>query len=260
MSEGAEPFEDELAELVALAREHVRWEMDLGTQGLPEHVDARAGEPAAPGASVPVEPPASAPPEATGAAPPAAGDRRPRLAVIEGDVRGCTRCALHAGRTQTVFARGNPDARLAFVGEGPGFNEDKQGKPFVGQAGQLLDKMIAAMGFSEDEVYICNVVKCRPPDNRTPNPDEIAACLPFLRGQLEVVKPEVIVALGRCAAETLGVGGSGWRGAWGTWEGVRVMPTYHPAYLLRSPEQKRPVWEDLQQVVAAMGRRLPSRR
>ena len=273
----SDSFEEELRELVALTREHLRWEMDLGSQGLPEHeaehpvpaslIDASGAPPAPPRSVEPrvAEPPGAEPrrAEPQRAEPRSAaggGDRRELLRVIEAEVRTCQKCGLHAGRTQTVFARGNPDARLVFVGEGPGFNEDKQGEPFVGQAGQLLDKMIAAMGFAEDEVYICNVVKCRPPENRTPNPDEAAACLPFLRAQLEIVRPEVIVALGRCAAETLGVAGSKWRGTWGTWEGVRVMPTYHPAYLLRSPEQKRPVWEDLQQVVSAMGRTLPAKR
>jgi DNA polymerase len=185
-----------------------------------------------------------------------------RLQQIEREVRGCTKCRLHEGRTHTVFARGNPDASLVFVGEGPGYNEDQQGKPFVGQAGQLLDKMIAAMGFGDDEVYICNVVKCRPPENRTPNPDEAAACMPYLREQLSIVAPRTIVALGRCAAENLGVAQAGqrWRGVWGSYEGIPVMPTYHPAYLLRSPEQKRPVWEDLQAVVSAMGRTLPTSR
>lgn len=278
----SDSFEAELAELVALTREHLRWEMDLGSQGLPEHDVGEHPAPVsvsgAPAEATRAEPRGAEPrrPEPRRAEPPrpepstpaparpahglASADRRELLRVIEAEVRTCQKCGLHAGRTQTVFARGNPDAKLVFVGEGPGYNEDKQGQPFVGQAGQLLDKMIAAMGFAEDEVYICNVVKCRPPENRTPNPDEAAACLPFLRAQLEVVRPEVIVALGRCAAETLRVAGPKWRGTWGTWEGVRVMPTYHPAYLLRSPEQKRPVWEDLQQVVSAMGRTLPAKR
>lgn len=279
----SESFEAELAELVALTREHLRWEMDLGSRGLPEvSVEPRAevetsaegptplAAPAAPLAT-PTEarspareplPEPSEQPKRDVARPTEPSDRRTRLALIEETVRGCVQCGLHAGRTQTVFARGNPNARLVFVGEGPGFNEDRQGAPFVGKAGELLDRMIAAMGFGKDEVYICNVVKCRPPDNRTPNPDEIAACMPFLRSQLEIVQPEVIVALGRCAAETLGAATSGkpWRGAWGAWEGARVMPTYHPAFLLRSPEHKRPVWEDLQQVVAAMGRTLPAAR
>lgn len=282
-------WDAELAELVALTREHLRWEMDLGSRGLPELIDevraerasrvAKAGAPpAAPSVerapakeraearptreSAPREPRAEeAPPRAEESAPrEPIGDRRARLALVEAEVRTCTKCRLHEGRTQTVFARGNPDAALVFVGEGPGFNEDKEGKPFVGKAGQLLDRMIAAMGFSEDEVYICNVVKCRPPENRTPNPDEAAACMPFLRTQLEVVAPKVIVALGRCAAENLGVAevGKSWRGVWGTYEGIRVMPTYHPAYLLRNPENKRPVWQDLQEVVLAMGREIPA--
>lgn len=284
--------DQELSELIALAREHVLFEQDLGSRGLPDLIeevrrrvapDASApahaserGEPEGPRAAVSAEPTVpraaataepsaaaiaatSAPTAAPGGAP---SDRRARLALVEAEVSKCTKCRLHAGRTNTVFARGNPDARLVFVGEGPGFNEDKQGKPFVGQAGRLLDKMIAAMGFAQDEVYICNVVKCRPPENRTPNPDEAAACMPYLRAQLEVVAPEVIVALGRCAAENLGVAREGqrWRGTWGTFEGIRVMATYHPAYLLRNPEHKRPVWQDLQEVVAAMGRELPPTR
>ncbi len=284
--------DEELAELVALAREHVRWELDLGSRGLPDLIEevrrAREAEPrdlptAGPGegsagkgapGSVRPQPKDARDTGPSGTGSPSDGieagdralgtssDRRARLALVAQEAAACTRCRLHAGRTKSVFARGNPDARLVFVGEGPGFNEDEQGLPFVGKAGQLLDKMIAAMGFSQDEVYICNVVKCRPPENRTPNPDEAAACMPFLRTQLEVIAPEVIVALGRCAAENLGVAREGqrWRGVWGSFEGVRVMPTYHPAYLLRNPEHKRPVWEDLQAVVAAMGRELPGRR
>lgn len=180
-------------------------------------------------------------------------ERRQRLAVLDEQVRSCTRCELHAGRTHTVFARGNPDARLVFVGEGPGQEEDRTGQPFVGPAGQLLDKMVAAMGLARDEVYICNVVKCRPPGNRTPLPSEAGACASFLEGQLDAIRPRVIVALGRCAAENMGlVAGGGWRGRWGRYRGYDVMPTYHPAFLLRSPEFKRPVWEDLQRVMAKL--------
>jgi DNA polymerase len=183
----------------------------------------------------------------------APGDLRKRLAVLEEQVRGCTRCELHKARTQTVFARGNPESRLVFVGEGPGQEEDRTGSPFVGPAGQLLDKMVAAMGFGRDDVYICNIVKCRPPGNRTPLPSEAGACAPFLLGQLDAINPAVIVALGRCAAENMGlVAGGGWRGRWGKFRGVDVMPTYHPAFLLRSPEFKRPVWEDLQKVMARL--------
>ncbi|MBN8617145.1 MAG: uracil-DNA glycosylase [Deltaproteobacteria bacterium] len=181
-----------------------------------------------------------------------------RLAILgqlAKDAAGCTACRLHETRTKSVFSRGNPATEIVFVGEGPGFNEDKQGEPFVGAAGQLLDKMVAAMGFARDAVYICNVVKCRPPDNRTPLPDEAAACGRFLDGQLDAVKPRVIVALGRCAAERLGCAEAGrsWRGSWGEYRGVPVMPTYHPAYLLRNAEMKRPVWEDLQKVTVRLG-------
>ena len=148
-----------------------------------------------------------------------------------------------------------------FVGEGPGYHEDQQGLPFVGRAGQLLDRMIAAMGYDRDGVYICNIVKCRPPDNRTPLPTEAQACAHFLIPQLELVQPKVIVALGRCAAENLHcVPPAGrWRGTWGEWRGVPVMPTYHPAFLLRSPQFKKPVWEDLQEVLRVLNREPPKR-
>jgi DNA polymerase len=184
-------------------------------------------------------------------------ERRRRLSVLADKAAACTSCRLHAGRTKSVFARGSERADIAFIGEGPGFNEDQEGLPFVGAAGQLLDKMILAMGSNPSDVYVCNVVKCRPPENRTPLADEAIACSPFLVEQLELVSPKVIVALGRCAAENLGLakpGAGGWRGSWGTWRGIPVMPTYHPAFLLRSPEFKRTVWEDLQKVMAHLGR------
>jgi DNA polymerase len=173
----------------------------------------------------------------------------------------CTRCELSRGRTNSVFARGTPDTDLVFVGEGPGFHEDQQGLPFVGRAGQLLDRMIAAMGYRRDGVYICNVVKCRPPDNRTPLPTEAAACAHFLVPQLDLVQPKAIVALGRCAAENLNVvpPAGRWRGIWGEWRGIPVMPTYHPAFLLRSPQFKKPVWEDLQAVLQVLNREAPKR-
>lgn len=177
---------------------------------------------------------------------------RGRLQVIAAEAATCTRCRLHEGRTHAVFARGDERARVVFVGEGPGYHEDQQGTPFVGRAGQLLDKMIAAMKLRPEDYYICNVVKCRPPDNRTPLPDEANACIGYLEAQLEVVNPEVIVALGRCAAEYLGCldeNARGWRGRWTKRRGVDVMATYHPAFLLRNENMKRPVWEDLQQVM-----------
>ena len=180
-----------------------------------------------------------------------------RLAVLgqlARDAASCTACRLHESRTKSVFSRGSALAEVVFVGEGPGFNEDKKGEPFVGAAGQLLDKMIGAMGLARDAVYICNVVKCRPPENRTPLPDEAAACASFLDGQLRAIAPKIIVALGRCAAERLGCAEAGrsWRGSWGEYRGVPVMPTYHPAFLLRNAEMKRPVWEDLQKVTGRL--------
>jgi len=169
----------------------------------------------------------------------------------------CTRCKLAAGRTKLVFGVGDPAAELMFVGEGPGEDEDRQGEPFVGRAGQLLTKMIEAMGYRREQVYIANVVKCRPPGNRNPEPDEIEACEPFLRGQIEAIGAKVIVALGKFAAQTLLRDTSAisrLRGRWFEYEGVRLMPTFHPAYLLRSPGEKAKAWEDLQLVMKELGK------
>lgn len=167
----------------------------------------------------------------------------------------CKRCRLHSGRTHLVFADGPPQARLVFVGEGPGFDEDRQGLPFVGKAGKLLDKMIRAIGFLRQDVYICNVVKCRPPNNRTPNPDEIEVCSPFLIEQLHAIRPRAICALGACAAQTLLATSSPisrLRGKIHQWRGIPLVCTYHPAYLLRTPEQKAAVWQDLLLVVRVL--------
>lgn len=186
-------------------------------------------------------------------------------------VTGCTKCRLSEGRTNTVFGVGNPDARLVFVGEGPGFEEDRRGEPFVGRAGQLLDRMISAMGLRREDVYICNVVKCRPPNNRDPEADEIAACSPYLFEQLQTIDPEVIVALGAPATRTLlrtteSIGRL--RGRFHDFQVgdllvgggvVPLMPTYHPAYLLRSPNQKGKTWADLQMVMARLGLPNPPR-
>ena len=189
--------------------------------------------------------------------------RKRALTVLAERVSQCTGCGLHKQRTQTVFARGSGVSGLCFVGEGPGADEDAQGFPFVGKAGQLLDRMIGAMGFGRDEVYVCNIVKCRPPDNRKPEPDEMARCLPFLTEQLSLVEPQVIVALGATAVQGL-TGTTGGitrlRGRWRLYQGkVPVMPTFHPAYLLRNPRAKRDVWDDLQEVLRHMGRPIPSR-
>lgn len=173
------------------------------------------------------------------------------LEDIRRDVGQCTRCKLHEHRSRIVFGEGNPQARLVFVGEGPGADEDATGRPFVGRAGQLLDKIIAAIGMKREDVYIANVVMCRPPGNRTPERDEVATCEPFLFRKLALIRPKVIVALGSPAfqclmrsKETI----SKSRGEWREWNGIRVMPTFHPAYLLRSPEKKREVWEDMKKV------------
>lgn len=179
---------------------------------------------------------------------PERGEAERLLAEVRDDLGECTRCGLHLSRTKIVFGDGSPRARLVFVGEGPGFDEDQQGKPFVGRAGKLLDNMIKALGCRREEVYICNVVKCRPPSNRTPLQDEIQTCCPFLFRQLEAIAPEVICALGACAAQTLLATSkaiSGLRGKRHSWREIPLVCTFHPAYLLRNPSQKASTWQDL---------------
>lgn len=164
----------------------------------------------------------------------------------------CQRCNLHATRTQIVFGTGSPDPGILFVGEGPGEEEDLQGKPFVGRAGQLLTKMIEAMGLTREQVFIANVVKCRPPNNRNPEPEEIAACSPFLTAQIKALNPKVICTLGAFAARTLLKTEekiSKLRGRFHLYEGIKLMPTYHPAYLLRNPSEKKTSWGDLQEIM-----------
>lgn len=192
-------------------------------------------------------------------------EKRARLTVLADRVRACTSCVLCEKRKQTVFSRGNPTAELCFIGEGPGADEDAQGEPFVGKAGQLLDKMIGAMGMQRDDVYICNIVKCRPPENREPQPAEVAACMPYLTEQLEIVQPKVIVTLGNVPLKALfNVQGiMKLRGTWRLYKGaVPVMPTYHPAYVLRNPtaQVRGDVWNDLKLVMRQLGKTLPERR
>jgi DNA polymerase len=185
------------------------------------------------------------------------------LLKIREDLGNCTRCKLHKGRNKIVFGDGNPRAELVFVGEGPGADEDAQGLPFVGRAGKLLTQMIEAMGLQRKDVYICNVVKCRPPDNRAPEPDEVQTCSPYLRRQIDVLNPKVIVCLGAVAAKTLletTRGISQFRGEWQDWRGHKLMATYHPAYLLRNPPAKADVWKDLQKVMAELGLPLPKKK
>ena len=179
------------------------------------------------------------------------------LLKIQADLGSdCTRCKLHRGRTKLVFGDGNPKAEIVFVGEGPGRDEDQQGLPFVGRAGKLLTQMIEAMGLQRKDVYICNVVKCRPPENRAPEKDEVETCSPFLLRQLDAIAPKVIVCLGSIAAQTLletNRGISHFRGEWMQFRGTKLMATYHPAYLLRNPSAKGEVWKDLQKVMAVLG-------
>ena len=200
------------------------------------------------------------PPQIAAAVP--AADRAAALQLIREDIGDCTRCALHKGRNKIVFADGDPHARLMFVGEGPGADEDAQGLPFVGRAGQLLNNMITAMGLKREEVYIANVVKCRPPGNRTPESEEANTCSPFLFRQIDVVRPEVLVALGATAATYL-LGQhqplAGLRGRIHSFRGTKLIVTYHPAFLLRDPRQKKEAWADLQIAMRELGLKLPGK-
>jgi uracil-DNA glycosylase family 4 len=190
-------------------------------------------------------------------------EQRPdALAAIRDLIGDCQRCRLATGRNKIVFADGDANAQLMFVGEGPGADEDAQGLPFVGRAGQLLNNMIGAMGLKREQVYIANIVKCRPPQNRKPEPDEAHTCMPFLERQIEVVRPRVLVALGATAATyLLGMRGSigSMRGRIHDYRGIQTVVTYHPAYLLRDPTQKKEAWKDLQMAMAALGVKAPSR-
>jgi uracil-DNA glycosylase family 4 len=250
VSEALPKRAEELGEVLEEARRHLLWLRDAGFR----EMTASPPRPQSPTPAATVQPAADASVEK--------GCGSEQLLAIRRELGDCSRCKLAGGRTHLVFGVGNPAAELMFVGEGPGADEDQQGEPFVGKAGQLLTKMIEAMGFRRDEVYIANVVKCRPPENRNPEPDEIEACEPFLRAQIGAISPKIIVALGKFAAQTLlrdPTAISRLRGAWREYEGVRLMPTFHPAYLLRSPGEKAKAWEDLKLVVRELGRTLPGR-
>ncbi|HKS75294.1 MAG TPA: uracil-DNA glycosylase [Terriglobales bacterium] len=183
------------------------------------------------------------------------------LRIIREDLGDCTRCVLHKqGRKQIVFGVGDPNADLMFIGEAPGADEDIQGEPFVGRAGQLLNNMIKAMGLRREDVYIANIIKCRPPNNRTPERDECETCSPFLMRQIEAIKPKAIVALGSVAAKTLlaiNAPMSEFRGRWYDFRGTKLAVTYHPAFLLRDPRQKKEAWKDLQMVMKELGLKAP---
>jgi uracil-DNA glycosylase len=244
-----------VAGLLRDLRAHLAWQRDAsGAELLGMHA-----RPLAPSV-VPAPSPAAS---AEAAVPPPAANvvGRRTLDEVRRELGDCRRCKLCSGRKQIVFGSGNPKARLVFVGEGPGAEEDAQGLPFVGPAGQLLTKMILAMGLKRDDVYICNVVKCRPPGNRNPELDEISACEPFLRAQLESIGPEVVVALGKFAAQTLlrdSTAITRLRGQWRTYQGMKLMPTFHPAYLLRNPAEKKPCWEDLKAVMGVLAKAAPA--
>ncbi len=227
-------------------RELLRWAADLGWKDPPEIAqpqgDGKAVEAAAEARGGP----------SGGAATPEGIDRCTTLEELRDFLGDCRRCGLAARRNRIVFGEGAPDADVMFVGEGPGAEEDRTGRPFVGQAGKLLDAMIAAMGLERQEVYIANVVKCRPPGNRDPRPEEAAACAPFLDRQIDLVQPKVLVALGKPAANRLtgtskAIGAL--RGKWLSYRGVPLVPTYHPAYLLRSPGMKSKAWDDLKLIL-----------
>jgi uracil-DNA glycosylase len=238
----------EVREVAAEALRHLWWLHDAGVRELPPPPPPR---------------PAAAGPLPERPAPGSLADRgcgSDELLAIRRELGDCRRCGLAGGRKTLVFGVGDPRAELMFVGEGPGADEDEQGEPFVGRAGQLLTKMIEAMGFRRSDVYIANVVKCRPPGNRDPEPDEIEACEPFLGRQIAAIRPRVVVALGRFAVQTLlrdPTPISRQRGKWREYEGVKLMPTFHPAYLLRNPGEKKAAWEDLKLVMKEFGKAPP---
>ena len=228
---------DERDEIVADLRERARYYETLDRVGIPPIAEPPPG----PGASA-----ASTVREASAPAGSASA-----LEEIRATIGDCQRCKLAGGRKTIVFGQGNPEARLMFVGEGPGADEDEQGLAFVGKAGQLLTKIIEAIGLRRDDVFIANVIKCRPPQNRNPEPDEILSCQPFLEQQIRAIRPTVLVGLGKFAAQWLLKTAepiSRIRGRLGEYEGIKVMPTWHPAYLLRNPGAKREVWEDMKVV------------
>jgi DNA polymerase len=243
---------------------HLRLAADLGIEGVGSDevwTRRRVSEPTGQGASAAAADADRVPAKAAASGEESAAETRVDVAGVLEALRAeigpdCTRCKLHAlGRTQVVFGVGSPGARLMFVGEAPGADEDDQGIPFVGRAGQLLTRIIEAMGLKRGDVYIANVIKCRPPGNRNPEPDEVATCEPFLFRQVDAIKPDVIVALGTFAAQALLRTKdpiSRLRGQVFQYRGARLVPTFHPAFLLRSPERKRDTWEDMKKVMALL--------
>jgi DNA polymerase len=235
---------------------YVELQMDEGTSS------AKVSEDVMDGLKGPVEGQGSPEPvteEAKMLDSPGSGGEIERIAL---EISKCTQCQLHSSRTKTVPGQGSPSPEIMFVGEGPGADEDKAGLAFVGRAGQLLTRMIEAMGYTREEVFIGNIVKCRPPGNRAPEPSEMIACMPYLKRQIAALQPRVIVALGATAVKGLvempkGMGITKLRGTWMSFEGIDLMPTFHPAYLLRNANMKKYVWEDLKTVLHHLGRPIP---
>jgi uracil-DNA glycosylase family 4 len=254
---GSAPSQVTIAELASALRSYVEHQRELGVLGFPRASDSPlfVVEPAREPAPEKPRPAVAAPTSAIFVPPGLASAGT--LEALREHIGDCQRCKLAPHRTQIVFGVGNPKARLVFVGEAPGRDEDRQGEPFVGRAGQLLTEIITkGMKLRREDVYIANVIKCRPPENRNPEPDEVASCEPFLLRQLGLIEPEVIVALGKFAAQTLlrsKTPITQLRGRWYDYHGIRLMPTFHPAYLLRNPGDKRLVWEDIQKVMGALG-------
>jgi uracil-DNA glycosylase family 4 len=256
---------DELLKLTRQVKEHVSWLERGNVAGVPRPAPSAAPAtktvaPVAAPATKTVAPAAAATKSVAPIAAPVESGRpvgAVGLQLVRDDLGECQRCKLWDKRQNIVFGVGNPDAPLVFVGEAPGSDEDRTGEPFVGAAGQLLTKMIIAMGLSREEVYICNILKCRPPGNRNPEPDEIEQCEPFLKRQLAAIRPRMIVSLGKFATQCLlrsDAPISRLRGNWKTYEGIPLMPTFHPAFLLRNPSAKREVWEDLKAVMGELDR------
>ncbi len=251
--------ESEIQDMRAALLARLRFERGLGLETLrPIPLETRTGSEAADREAMAAAVPEDAGPEL---APPATeldastADKPARWAQLEARVLACSQCILHKGRTKVVFGEGDREARVVFVGEGPGMDEDRSGRPFVGPAGQLLNKIIGAVGWKREDVYICNIVKCRPPNNRTPLPNEVEHCIPYLHAQIELIQPKAIVALGKPATHALlntTDSISSLRGRWRLYRQIRVMPTFHPAYILRqyTPEVRGAVWDDMKQVKA----------
>ena len=247
----AAPSQAAVAEIAAALRAYVEHQRELGVLGFPPAAPLDPSQTAEPARATPIAPTTPDLFMAPGLS--AAGS----LEALREHIGDCRRCKLAPSRTHLVFGVGNPHARLVFVGEAPGRDEDLKGEPFVGRAGQLLTEIITkGMRLRREDVYIANVIKCRPPENRNPEPDEVASCEPFLLRQLELIRPEVVVALGKFAVQTLlrtKAPITQLRGRWYDYHGMKLMPTFHPAYLLRNPAEKRLVWEDIQKVMGVLG-------